>query len=197
VFATEIWYNQEFGAATNIARLSVGEYMIDYINGIVYVQVSNTQNSNIGTVSYKIAHITPEFPHIISVDDIYYQISVLNPKNKQFSYVSFTDGAIIPEGLDVSDESFLNGVDSAPYEVYGGAVGAYIDATFIPGVTNEIKFIRGLYVYEDLLYSTSPINFSTVAISNNFNITIGSISGQSYENIQYDVADGRIYSLYI
>lgn len=184
IFVKELWYNQGVGVSANINRLKVGDYTIDYTNGIVYVGISNTQSNDVGTVSYKMNSIVPNFPYIISVDDIYYQISVLNPKNKHFSYVTFEQGAIIPAGLDASDEGFLNSV--APYQVVGNMVGAFVGSTFVPGVSNAINFVRGLYVYDDLFDNSNPINFADVSLSSNFNITVGSITGQAFENVQYD-----------
>lgn len=187
IFVTEIWYNQEFNSQFNIARLqSVGEYVVDYKNGIVYVAVSSTQDNDLGTASYKKNSISPDFPHVISVNDIYYRISVLNPKNKEFSYISFTDGAIIPENLDVSDEAFLNGATASPYEIFQGSVGAFVDGIFVPGVTNQVKFVRSVYEYNDLLGSINPINFATVSTSSNFNINVNPINKQSFETVQFD-----------
>jgi hypothetical protein len=187
IFINEIWYNQEFDATTNVAKLNaVGEYTVDYKNGIVYLVVSSTQNNDLGTATYKMNSIVPNFPHVVSVDDIYYRISILNPKNKQFSYVSFTDGAIVPANLDISDEAFLNGFQGAPYQIVQNSVGAYVNATFVPGVTNAVKFVRSVYEFNDLVNSTSPINFAFVSTSSNFNITVNSINKQSFESVQFD-----------
>lgn len=187
VFVSEIWYNQELSAQSNINKLLVaGEYTVDYTNGIIYVAVSSTQGNNIGTVSYKMNSIVPEFPHVVSVDDIYYRISPLNPKNKEFSYLSFTDGVIVPSTPDVSDESFLNGVTSAPYQLFNGMVGSFSGSGFVSGVTNAVKFVRSVYEYNDLSNSISPINFAVASTSSNFNITVGSITGQSFESVQFD-----------
>lgn len=186
VFITELWYNQEWNVTTNVNRLLVGQYTVDYDNGIVYVGVSNTQNNEIGTVSYKMNSIVPDFPYIVSVDDIYYRISVLNPINKKFSYLSFSQGSIIPTGLDPSDESFLNGVQQSPYQAFNGVVGAFVDATFVPGVTNEINFLRGLYAFDDLANNSAPLNFSFVSTSSGYDITLGSITGQNFESVQFD-----------
>jgi len=187
VFVTEMWYDQEFSSTTNINGLkNIGEYTIDYKNGIVYVAVSNNQSNDIGTVTYKKNSITPNFPHVISVDDLYYRISILNPKNKQFSYISFEDGAIVPDGLEVSDEAFLNGVIGAPYQIFQNQVGAFVDSTFVPGVTNVVKFVRSVYEFNDLSNSSNPINFGFVSTANNFNITVGTINKQSFETVQFD-----------
>jgi hypothetical protein len=187
VFVNEIWYNQEVTSTLNINRLNtVGEYTVDYINGIVYLAVSNTQQADIGTASYKMDNIVPDFANIVSIDNIYYRISVLNPINKQFSYVSFTGNSIVPANLDVSDESFLNGIETSPYQVLNGMVGAFIEAIFVPGVTNAIKFLRSIFEYNDLFNSTNPLNFATVSTSNNFNINLNSITGQTFENVQFN-----------
>lgn len=189
VFVSELWYNQQLSVALNVDKLSVvGQYTVDYKNGIVYLAVSSTQSDDIGTATYKKNSIAPIFPHVVSVDDVYYRISVLNPKNKQFSYESFGDGFIIPSGLDISDEAFLNGVVGTPYQVYQGSIGAFVGPVFVPGVTNAVKFVRSIYEYNDLTNSTNPINFTLVSSSTigGFNISVGSINKQSFETVQFD-----------
>lgn len=187
VFVSEKWYNREENVSTNVNRLiNIGEYMIDYINGIVYCAVSNTQSSEIGTISYKLNSIVPQFPSIISVNDLYYRISTLAPKNKQFSYTSFGNGFIVPDGLDPSDELYLNNVSSSPYQLFNGSVGIFIGSGFLPGVTNQVKFVRSVFEYDDLLNSTSPLNFASASTSSNFNISVGSITGQAFEVVQFD-----------
>ncbi|HEY5268412.1 MAG TPA: hypothetical protein VII94_04735, partial [Candidatus Saccharimonadales bacterium] len=186
IFVNEIWYNQEFNAATNYNILNnVGEYTVDYENGIIYVAVSQTQMADIGTATYKINTVVPNDTHLISVEDIYYQISILTPKNKHFTYANFGDDSIVVENMNISDEAFLNGILDAPYQLYQGMVGAFIINTFVPGVTNAVKFIRSVFEFNDLVNSTNPLNFAFVSSSNNFNINVGSITGQSFENVQY------------
>lgn len=195
IFVSEKWFNRTISDITNIQRLtSIGNYMVDYTNGVVYVAVSSGQNLNIGTATYKNGSIATQLPHIISVDDIYYQISVLNPKNKQFTYTSFTDNNILPETLDNSDELFLNGNDTAPYQINAGSVGIFFNAGFVPGVTNQIKFVRSVYAYNDLLGSTHPFNFVQATTSSGFNINVGTVSKQLFENIQFGV-DGYFVNI--
>jgi hypothetical protein len=187
VFVSERWYNQEFGAISNYNQLqNPGEYVIDYLNGIVYLAAPLTANFDLGTANYLMDSITPTFPNLVSVNDIYYQISSLTPKNKHFSYVSFGLNSIIPEGLDIADEAFLNGVATAPYQYFQGVVGAFIDTGFVPGVTNAVKYVRSVYEYNDLVNSLHPINFAVSSTSNNFIITVNPIVGQSFENVQFD-----------
>ena len=187
VFVVERWYNQEFSAAININRLvNAGDYMVDYINGIIYLAANTDQSLNVGSANYKMNSITPEFPHVISVDNIYYRISPLNPINKQFSYSSFSDGSIVPQGLDPSDEGFLNANLGAAYQYDQGQIGTFVGGVFVPDITNAIKFVRGVFEYNDLSDSTNPLNFATVSTSQNYTITVGSIIGQVYTNVQYN-----------
>ena len=196
VFVVERWYNQELTAAVNINRLlKSGEYMVDYVNGIVYVCVSSTQSNSVGSANYKMDIIVPEFPHVLSVNDIYYRINPLAPKNEEFPYLSFSDGSIIPEELQQVDEGFLNNNVGAPYQLYQGQVGTFVTSVFVPGVTHQVKFVRGLFEYDDLLYNTNPINFAPACTSNNFNITVGSLTGQSFENVQHNNIDGYFITL--
>jgi hypothetical protein len=190
VFVSEKWFDRTFDESTNIQRLqNVGEYMADYINGIVYVAVSSTQGNNIGTATYKNNSVALQFPHIISVDDIYYQISVLNPKNKKFAFTSFSDGSIQPETLDPADELFLNDNPGGAYQINNGSIGIFLGSGVVPGVTNQIKFVRSVYEYNDLLGSTHPFNFFQVSTSNGFNINVAPFSKQVFENVQFDGSD--------
>lgn len=186
IFKSEKWFNREL-TQNNLQNLTVvGEYCIDYENGIVYCAVSNTQDNNIGTITYKYANIVPEYPHLISVEDIYYQIDPLGIKNKQFSYTSFEDGSIIPTVLEYSDELYLNNNTQAAYQLYNGNVGIFVNAGFLPGVSQQVSFVRGLFEFNDLTNSTNPINFANYTTADNFNITVNSLSKQVFDTIQFD-----------
>jgi hypothetical protein len=186
IFSKEKWFNRQLSDAINIDRLeSIGEYIIDYSNGVIYCAVIDPQNFNVGTVSYKNNEISPQFSHLISVDDLYYQINILDSKTKTFAYTSFGEGFIIPESLDYADELTLNNSD-AVYQIYNNQVGIFMDGTFVPGVTNQIKYVRTLVEYEDLLNNTNPLNFASFVNSGDFDVQIGSIVGQSFENVQFD-----------
>lgn len=187
VFIIERWFDATFEEQANVDRLNhVGDYMIDYLNGVVWVAVSNTQQQSIGTISYRRSQIDPLNPHVISVNDLYYRISPLLPVNAQFSYTSFSDGSILPSGLNPSDETTLNNEPDLPYQILGGQVGAFSESGFVPGVTYQVKFVRAVYEYQDLLFNEYPINFASVSTSNSFNITVGPLVNQMYESVQFD-----------
>jgi len=187
IFVNEKWYDRTQTAATNIDLLSeIGQYMVDYVNGIIYCAVSSTQNNLIGYVTYKNNNISPENPHIISVEDIYYRIGNLNNKSTTFTYLSFDDGEIIPSTFDYSDELLLNDTSSSPYQVFNSRIGAYVSGSFVSGVSHTVKSIRGIYERTDLKNSTNPLNFARSSTSSGKNITVSAITGQSYESILSD-----------
>lgn len=187
VFVSEKWFNRTLSESVNLDHLqNVGEYMVDYTNGIIYCVASSTQDLDIGTVIYKDVLITLQHPHIISTDDIYYRISVLNPKNKQFAYTSFSEGLIQPETLDPSDELFLNNDSTAPYQLLNGSVGIFLASDFRTGVTNQVKFVRSIFEYEDLTNSTNPLDFGTFSVPNGFDISVASITNTFYDTVRFD-----------
>lgn len=186
VFINELWFDAHQSIPQNIDKLSVGQYQIDYINGVIYVAVSSTQDFNLGTISYKIKSIVPIFPHIISVDDLYYRINLSNPKDQIFEYSTFADGTIIPKNLDFSDEAFLNNSITSPYQTYNNTAGAFADTEFVPIVSDNIKSIRGLFEFQDLQGNISPLNFADFATFNDRTITINPIEIQQYGSVQFD-----------
>jgi hypothetical protein len=189
-FNQEIWYNSSGTETNNINRLkNIGEYQIDYLNGVIYCAVQNNQSNTIGFVSYKRGYIAPTYPHVISVDDIYYKINLLGEKNKNFAAASFGEGFIIPDSFDVSDEAYLNGNLTAPYQLYygsGNTIGYFDNLSFISGVTNDIKYMRSLYEYNDLENNTKPINFASYTTFNGKIITYNNTSKQEFASVLFD-----------
>lgn len=187
VFQKEYYFNPEI---SEVDRMNLfyqpGMYMVDYANGVIYVSVDSSQGSDIGTATYKSSEIIPDFPHLIAVDDVYYQISPLDAKSKKFNYTSFSDGSIIPETLENVNEQYLNGFETSPYQVYGKKVGAFSDFSFIAGVTNQVKTIRGLYEFGDYNNSEIPFNFAQTSVANGFNITVNPYQKQVFTTVQYD-----------
>lgn len=187
IFVSEKWFNRQQTESINIDKLqNIGEYLVDYNNGIVYCAVSSTQDNIIGYLTYKKNEIYPNFPHLITVDDIYYSMGALNSKIKTFEYLSFSDGSIIPDTLDYNDEMFLNNTSSAPYQLYNTQVGVFLSGVFRPGVTNQVNFVRAIYEITDLNNSTSPLNFVSSSSSSEFNISVDTINKQTFDNLLFD-----------
>ena len=190
IFKSEKWFNRDLSLQSNLDKLNtIGEYCVDYDDGIIYCAVSNTQDNKVGFASYKNSQIVLENPHIISAEDLYYQIDALGTKNKKINVTSFEDGLVTPEVLDYTDESLLNNNDSYPYLVLNSSVGSLDNTNFVAGVTNQVKFIRNLFEFNDLTNSTNPINFGSYSLSNNYNITVNSITKSTYQSVNFDGYD--------
>lgn len=165
LFNQEIYFDgQELTVIQNTNRLLVNQYQIDYKNGVVYVGVLNSQDQDIGTISYKKGVIAPEHPHVVAVSEIYNSISFTSGISKLINYISFSEGAITPETFDLCDERFLNGDITQSYFLNNNTI----------TVTDDIKTVRGIYDAFDLNNHTVPINFALGATHNYNVITVSS-----------------------
>jgi hypothetical protein len=184
VFVNEKWFNEGEDISVNLDNLvNVGEYQIDYTNGVIYCAVDNDQPFSVGFVNYKFNQIIPGHSHLISVDDIYYRNNTIQPKNKQFNYISFGEGSILVDELNTVSESTLNNVDTAVYQVLNNKVGAFNGLDFIAKVTNQVKFVRSVFDYNDLVHNYKPINFGLNATNTSYTITTAPVTGQLISSV--------------
>ena len=187
IFINELYFDTLLSETVNLTRLvTVGDYFIDYTNGVMYVTVNDSQDANIGTISYKRGYIVLHNPHVTSVEDIYYRTNTLSAKNKHFDYTSFDDGFILPSTFDQADEHVLATETTEPYILSVGEIGVFVNATFVNTVTDSIQFIRNIYENEDLLNNIDPINFAEAATFSNKSITVGSLEKQEYHSLEFD-----------
>jgi hypothetical protein len=190
LFINELYFSPLASEAVNLVRLVVvGDYFIDYANGVIYIAVDSDQDFNLGTISYKRGYVNVDNPHITSVEDIYYRINTLSSKEKHFDYTSFEDGNILPDTFDTADEHILSGDVDATYVVSSGAIGAFVDAVFTHSVTDRIQFIRNIYESVDLLNNPDPINFAETATFTNKSITVEPLEYQEYHAVEWDGYD--------
>jgi len=111
VFIREFFYEDRIfdSVSDNLDRLQqVGDYIVDYTNGIVYVAVTSGQGPDIGDISYQHKKIQTRHPHIIGVDDLYRSYSALQPNVVTYSVGDITDTTINPVGLESVGERFIN-----------------------------------------------------------------------------------------
>jgi len=94
---------------TNIDRLiSIGDYSIDYTNGIVYVAVEDSQDSDLGQISYKHSRIQTKNDHILKANNIYRSGSSLSSNISTYTPVEIADETISISGLESVGERFIN-----------------------------------------------------------------------------------------
>lgn len=157
IFNQEIYYDaQELDEDINIDRLSVGQYQVNYRNGIIYVGVTSGQVESVGMVSYKKPVISPNNSHVISVSNIYASINVNFGTSKAYDYTNFSEGEITPIStlIDFSDERFLNEDETNPFVFDNSTI----------QVSDDIKSIRGIYDAYDLNNNDVPTNFADSAV---------------------------------
>lgn len=164
IFAQELYFDgQELILENNLDKLQINQYLIDYINGVVYVAVSNTQNYDLGLISYKSSYIITSNSHILSVKKIYSYLN--NSYNKNYNILSFEDQKVLPAEFSRTDERYLEGNVTSPYIYDNGII----------EVTDDILFVRGVYDAYDLNNSVVPTNFGENCSFDNNIITINSI----------------------
>ncbi|MFW9872660.1 MAG: hypothetical protein ACFFG0_06115 [Candidatus Thorarchaeota archaeon] len=151
IFTKELYYDaQELSETVNTNRLHIGQYQVNYRDGLIYVGVSVSQSFNVGTVSYKKPVIDPVYSHVISVSKVYNSLSINFSSSKNLDYTSFDEDEIIPIYLDFSDERYLSADITDPYIYDSGTI----------TVTDDIKTVRGIYDAWDLNNNVDPTNFA-------------------------------------
>ena len=150
VFAREIYYDRFNTLSDNLDKLnSVGKYVIDYDNGIIYVCVVANQISDIGTISYKSKYIQTKHQHILSVDKVYTQVDETSDPYV-FQYNTFSDTRVDLTSYDISDKQYLSIHPNIPILVSANSI----------NLPRNAKALRGVYEVNDLNISASPINFA-------------------------------------
>jgi len=186
-FVNEKYYSPYRSETLNLNSLtSLGDYSINYRSGVVYCRVTTDTFFDLGGISYTSNKIKTSNNHITSVEDIFYQISLSSPKNKIFSYNTVTDNTVSIDSLDDSDEQYLNNDTAYPYLVHTNQIGVFNALTFVPGVTNSIKNIRGIYEIEDLINNSTPINFNQNATFTSNVIDVNNYIYSGYLEVKYD-----------
>lgn len=189
IFETEIYFEPDLTVDVNINLLTIGQYQVDYQDGVIYVAVSAGQEYELGTASYKRSYIEPQKSHVLNPLSIYNRRDIFHPKDHEFAYSSFGEGFILPSSFDFAGEQTLDNDSDYPYQVYSGVVGTFIDAVFTPGVTSNIKALRYIFEYTDLKNNPSPVNFADFSSFLDKSVTIGSYTNSSLQTVEQDGSD--------
>lgn len=154
IFTSELYFDAQTATPVeNYDRLTIGQYQIDYRNGVVYVGIALDQNFDLGTINYKKSTITPQNSHLIAVSELYNSASIVDGVNKRIQYISFGENFVQPATFDFSDERFLNYDTTLPYIVN----------TEMILVSDDIKEVRGIFDHYDLTHNVIPTNFADEA----------------------------------
>lgn len=159
IFINEKYFDKNIDYSNSLNKLlNIGDYCVDYAAGIIYLNCFNIPSS-FGTASYKYNSIKTNNKHVLSVEDIFYQKTPLEKVNKNFSYDYFTDDLILVSNLDISDEKYLNNQSNLPYQLVNDKISVIDNFVISNHLSNDLKFIRGVFSYDDLSNNSYPINF--------------------------------------
>jgi hypothetical protein len=171
IFQIEKYFDPKLDLNLNLNHLlNDGEYCVDYEKGIIYLFWS-TEEKDFGSVNYLELKIKTQFPHILTVNDIYFSFNP-NTKNKKINYTSFSDTEIFFENFYLSDERFNS--SNQPYIFDQGKI----------VVENNIFAIRGIFDHYQISNNIVPLNF---------------VSGAKFENNEISIISGlsQKYNLFI
>ncbi|KKN50068.1 hypothetical protein LCGC14_0636430 [marine sediment metagenome] len=110
-FIREFFYEDRLfqNVSTNINRLQrIGDFMVDYTNGIIYVSVSTDQGTDLGDISYKYKKIKTFNEHILSVNNIYRSQNALQAHTSIYNIGTVTDTTVSVIGIEQVGERFIN-----------------------------------------------------------------------------------------
>lgn len=112
IFKEERFYEDELftSVTTNINRFTtIGDYSVDYSNGIVYVAVSDSQDGDLGEISYRYADIVTKNDHILKASNIYRSNNASSSNISTYTPTNISDTTIEISGLESVGERFING----------------------------------------------------------------------------------------
>lgn len=119
LFVREFFFDSVLATEVqNIGRLEeIGDYCIDYNNGIVYLAVSSSQDTDLGDISYQHQRIQTRHANILLVNDIYRSQISLEPNIKTYNVGDIEPTTVNVVGLEQIGERFINNNNSRPLVV--------------------------------------------------------------------------------
>jgi len=165
--------------------LDVGEYVVDYANGFLFVGVDSLTIEDFGEANYKYSDINPQFSHVLYVN----KLSYIQPSTEE---IKVNASSVLEDTISVNGlaNAYEDNVNNSPYLLISNNVGYFENTSFVPKVKNEVSEIFGLYEYEDFINSDTPVNFANFSVFNNKNINVSNFEKTFFETIQYSVLDG-------
>lgn len=155
VFVREHYYVPSNTVAQNKTTLSsIGDYIVNYSTGTVYVAVSTTQGTDIGDATYRKNNIKTKNNRITRVDNVYRSRSVSSDNTE-----TFTIGAIGINTINITDLENVGETTNS-----GGVITVSNDTIT---VSSDAFRLNGIYQVTDLQTRYDPIDFSVGATINN------------------------------
>ena len=152
VFASELYFDPADTETENLLRLrQIGDYMVDYSNGVAYVAVASGSGTDIGDSSYRFGQIRTANAHITEVANLYRSASARAENIKIFEIGAVDDETVGIQDLEIVGES---NVDGDPIMVIGGSSGNTV------AVSMDALRVRHIFQVTDLRTSVAPVDFA-------------------------------------
>ena len=155
VFATEVYFDSDDSIADNLQRLQqVGDYVTDYVNGVVYVAVVSGSSTSIGFASYKYGVFQTRNRHVTAVNDVYRSTDPRSANVKTFDVSTIGDQLVSVSDLEIVGETEVSG---SPIVVVSGALTDSIT------VSQDVLRLRHIFQVTDLQTTDDPVDFASTA----------------------------------
>lgn len=170
LFVNEFYFNPSNSVQLNLEKLhNVGDYLIDYSSGNIYLGVSNLQDFDVGHASYAYGAFVPAHTHVLDVTSI--GIGTTSSHIIQdFDLGAIYDGLIVPKQLDYSYDGF-DGISRVPNS--DAIFIAQLQDDFTVYVKHPIKKVYGVYTQNYV----DGYNATTLSINNLFDNSVNSFNG--------------------
>lgn len=188
IFINEKYYDSTQNKNISINKInSVGEYIINYVDGIIYVGVSNVQNNDLGFINYKFSNVKTQNDHLISINNIYFNNKINS--NIVFNYNNIENNSFNINNLSKLDEIYKNN-SVYNYIINNQVIGILDGLNFIQGVANEVVNIRNIFELNDLKNSINPLNFNLYSTFESNDVMVLPITKNDYYDVMYNITDG-------
>jgi len=164
IFSRELFYNSSNTETVNLQTLSVvGDYIVNYRSGIVYVAVASGASTSIGFANYKYGKIKTKQDHILFVNNVYRSKDI-----RSSNVLNFTVGAITDTNVSFTTlEEVGEKVDS-----YGSPLVVVDGTTTTIDTVYDIHSLRHIYQVTDVGTNATPIDFFNNATFSDNTITL-------------------------
>jgi len=165
-FVREFYYDPEDSLTDNLQRLQVvGDYMVNYVSGTVYLAVLSTATTDIGDSTYKKAVVQTRNDHIIRANNVY--------RSPKIGQITKTYGVDLVEDATIS----LSDLEEAGERTVLDSTGTYVPIVVSGGaveVRYDVDHLNHVYQVVDLQNTHDPIDFGVGS-------SISAVSGNTIE----------------
>jgi len=160
VFQDELYYRINNTVAQNKSLLtSIGQYVVNYKTGIIYVAVSKSQGTDIGDATYRRDNIKTINNRVVRVDNVYRSTSVNSNNTETLTIGTIGVNTVNIPNLSNVGETIIN---SSAIVVSSGTV----------TVSQDVFRLYNIFQVTDLQSTSSPIDFSVGATISGSVITL-------------------------